>query len=958
MLLAYKEEESKTLRSGSKLDSGSVKIRRLTENSAVARALRWLARTVSRYRGWFVYPQLLLFVFCVAYTARNLRLNTSRANLVGSNNNYNQSLEELKKEFPNRDDLVVVVESAAIDKNRRFVEFLGARLETETNLFRDVLYRGDLKMLGSKALFFLGESELVGLKKSLVEARPFMQQFTRATNLVSLFDTVNAGFRTARRERNDESESMLKAFPALERIVNEAVATLEHPGRPLSPGVSALFSKGDTQAQDVATEAESQGYLAFASGRIYLVSVRPVAAQFKAQAIERLQTLIEQTKLQVPGLNVGLTGETVLEHAEMRQSKKDTELASVVALLASALIFIYGYHETARPVKATFCLIIGVGYTLAFATATVGQLNILTITFVPILIGLAIDYGVHLISRYEEELSRGRTEQDAMLKAMVYTGQGILIGAFTTAGAFWAMTLTHFRGIQEMGIICGGGLLVCLIPMMTMLPVLLLQERKEAGRIGSGVPALQRARLENLWLKKPLLVTCSTLGICALAAWQIPKVYFDYNLLHMQSAGLPAVQYEKKLLDMANRSVLFGAVLSTNQQHARLLSARLTNLPAVRGVESMTKYFSEDPDHQLELIRGIKEVLPPVVFQLPDPEPVNLFDLSRTLYSLYGYLGAASSVLQNENPLLAGQFLSLRQSVHNLRRAMLRGTAAELNMHSLKLAGFQRALFDEVRQTFQLLKNQDCSSPLRAQDLPQVLRDRFIGASGKWLLMVYPKKDLRVRENQREFIEQVQTVCGNLTGSPVQLYYYTDLLKRSYEEAARYALVAIVLLVFFHFRSLLCIALALLPVAIGFLWLGGIMGFFNVQLNPANIMMLPLVIGIGVTNGIHILNRYAEEQTPGILARSTGKAVFVSGLTSIAGFGSLILAKHKGIQSLGYVMSCGLAACMLGGLVFLPAVLTLLITWNSRRKLHSHPHQGGRLRALLKGHRKEALVSH
>ena len=161
-----------------------------------------------------------------------------------------------------------------------------------------------------------------------------------------------------------------------------------------------------------------------------------------------------------------------------QQSQKDTTVASIVSLMVCALIFIYGYQETGRPVKATLCLIVGLGYTMAFATYTIGHLNILTITFVPILIGLAIDYGVHLISRYEEELRRGRTEHDALVKAIVYTGQGIFTGALTTAGAFLAMAFTNFKGIQEMGIICGGGLLVCFIPMMTMLPVLLLKGRQ------------------------------------------------------------------------------------------------------------------------------------------------------------------------------------------------------------------------------------------------------------------------------------------------------------------------------------------------------------------------------------------------------------------------------------------------------------------------------------------------
>jgi len=131
-----------------------------------------------------------------------------------------------------------------------------------------------------------------------------------------------------------------------------------------------------------------------------------------------------------------------------------------------------------------------------------------------------------------------------------------------------------------------------------------------------------------------------------------------------------------------------------------------------------------------------------------------------------------------------------------------------------------------------------------------------------------------------------------------------------------------------HFRSVLAVVLALLPVAIGTLWTVGLMGATDISFNLANIMTLPLVIGIGVTNGIQVLNRFAEERTPGILSRSTGKAVLVSGLTAIAGFGSLILAKYRGIHSLGCVMSIGIAACMIAGLTFLPALLNLIGRWH------------------------------
>src|SRR5439155_18775471 len=177
-----------------------MKIRALTEDSLVARALTRVARGIIRYRRWVVYPQLGLFVLCVFYTWFHLEFDMSRNNLVGANKKYHQNFLKFKKEFPTQDDLVVVVESENAEKNRQFVERLGAKLEAETNLFHDAFYKGDLKMLGSKALLFVPESDLAELKKTLEGYRPFIRQFTRTTNLVSLFGMINTQFRTAKRE--------------------------------------------------------------------------------------------------------------------------------------------------------------------------------------------------------------------------------------------------------------------------------------------------------------------------------------------------------------------------------------------------------------------------------------------------------------------------------------------------------------------------------------------------------------------------------------------------------------------------------------------------------------------------------------------------------------------------------------------------------------------------------------
>jgi hypothetical protein len=373
---------------------------------------------------------------------------------------------------------------------------------------------------------------------------------------------------------------------------------------------------------------------------------------------------------------------------------------------------------------------------------------------------------------------------------------------------------------------------------------------------------------------------------------------------------------------------LYGAVIADTPQQAVELERKLTNLTAVASVQSMANYLIENPTNKLRLIGEVKRDLAPLEFKQPDSQPVNTQDLGRTLYSFSGYCKQAVNGIGTNDPALSAQFLSLEGTVEKFRRDMNTGSDREAAERGEKLGEFQWALFNDLRTTFDALRNQDDSSGLRAEDLPGPLRSMFIGVNGKYLVQVYPRKDVWARENQKEFIDQVTTVYPDLTGMPVQLYVYTELLKDSYVQAAYYSLAAIVVLILFHFRSVSSVVLSLLPVVIGSIWLGGVMGLMGVPLNPANIMILPLVIGIGVTNGIHILNRYAEEQTPSILSRSTGKAVFVSGLTAIAGFGSLVLAKDRGIHSLGVVMAAGVTSCMVAALMFLPTLLNLM----TRRK--------------------------
>jgi hypothetical protein len=389
----------------------------------------------------------------------------------------------------------------------------------------------------------------------------------------------------------------------------------------------------------------------------------------------------------------------------------------------------------------------------------------------------------------------------------------------------------------------------------------------------------------------------------------------------MQSAGLPAVVYQDKLIASSTKSVLFGAVVAANAQEAVALANVITNLPVVADVDTMARYLAEDPTAKLARIRDVTATAARVHFGEVDTNPVNVADLKVALNGFVGYFG----IILKELPTNEVQLRAEIERVHEASRVLFNKILVkDPALVASKLGGFQRALFDDVRETFETIRVQDTSGGMRPQDLPETLRNRFIGITGKHLIQVYPKEDIWNRAAQERFVRELRNVYPKFTGTPVELLEYTTLLKKSYEEAAVYSLIAIALLVFVHFRSLACVVLSLIPVGAGFIWMMGVMSVFHIPFNPANIMTLPLIVGIGVTNGIHILNRFAEEQHPSILARSTGKAVLVSGLTTIAGFGSLVLAQHRGIRSLGLIMAVGVATCMIVGLTLLPAMLNLL----------------------------------
>jgi len=403
------------------------------------------------------------------------------------------------------------------------------------------------------------------LQQHLFTNQLLFKTFSQATNLDTLFALVNRQFRMRSMPLSEGPDEGLlsRSLPALQRVVDSASDCIESMETPLAPNITAFF--GSSQEQD-----SQELYLSFDRGRIYVLIAQAKDPNHEDAAILQLRSWIARTRSEVPGVNVEITGEPVLTHDEMVQARQDTEVAALMALALTALIFIASCRGVFSPLMAILCLLIGICYTLGFAALTVGRLNILSITLVPILIGLAIDYGVHLIFRYEEEVRQGQSRRLAIAKAFGFTGIGVLTNALTIAGAFYIIVLTDFKGMREMGLIAGSGVIVCLVPMLTLLPVLLVRGKPDlpdpmaTGARHRPDPLMvslrssihshraprsynsRRARIEQLYLKRPWLVLVCGGVFTLFMIFGAFKVQFDYNLLHLQSRGMPAVRMQRK----------------------------------------------------------------------------------------------------------------------------------------------------------------------------------------------------------------------------------------------------------------------------------------------------------------------------------------------------------------------------------------------------------------------------
>ena len=880
-------------------------------------ARRW-SRVISRYPRVVLLVTGLLAVLSFAAAAAWLEIRPSRAELVFGNERLAQLKQAHRRAFGDRDGIAIVVDASDLARAKRFVSALAERLQGDREYIAELFYRADPAPFETRALQFLSPAELEKLRRKVEDHEALIRDIATTPGITPLFAGINremgealvGHFFTGFLEEKKSGRADLGLLNALLRQLDDALSG------------SGSFASPWSEWLGAGKEPVSEGYLLTEDKRylVLLAKIRGTNEQTlvpKREAIRRIRATLAEIGHAYPGIQAGVTGPDALASDEIVTAQQDSTVATLLSFTVSVALFFLLWKGVAVPIRAILSVAVGICWTLGFTTLTVGSLNILSAMFVPILIGMGVDYNIYFLERYGEERAKGRNPFDALESTFRTVGGPTATGALTTVVAFYSLTLTNFKGLVEMGFITGSGLLLCLLSAFTVFPALLILRERAKGawltpRSATFLVVLERCS-HRPWI---IIAGAALLALASLPA--LGKIQLDFNLLELQAKGTESVDWELRLLEGGGTSTWYGIVLAKSPDEVRAKTARLEALPSVDRVQSIFSFLPKDPARKLGAIRALEAPLaklPPSFGQL---EPVDLEGLGATLERIRFKLGDKERFSSASD----GELEEGRRLLDALRARLKGGEPARLRQ---ALAAYQSALFADFEKKVAILRSNLKSGPMTLADLPRQLQDRFIGTEGIYLLRVFPQGNIWGREAVQQFVREVRSVDQDALGDPITAWEHGQSMEKGYLLGGLYAAIAMLVVILWSFGSVSHLMLALVPLVVGIAWTLGLMELFSIQFNLANLILLPLIVGYGIINGLQIVKRYQSEgRTGSIIANSTGRAVFLSSATSMAGFGSLMVAHHRGIFSLGSLLAVGVGSVLLASMTVLPALLWAL----------------------------------
>ncbi|MFC1495959.1 RND family transporter [Candidatus Margulisiibacteriota bacterium] len=843
----------------------------------------------------------LVLVFCLIFTGicvwgiTKLKIQTQMFEQFPQNHPEMQAYKYALDNFKGMDSIIVVLEGKR-EKIIRFINDHAAAIKKVPGV-DDVIFQSEIGFLEKNSLLLVGDRDDMDKMKGMLTASS-LKDFIKGLN-----DNLEAEY-TGSGDSEKVSDDQQEVLSMLTTINNFA----------------QLFMKKSidrAKILDLSDEfIRGQRYFISHDGKVGIMLVRTsvnVADMENSipmvNGIEKI-LFAEQDKY---GLKGTLTGMIVLQRDEMYYTEKDMQLTSILSLVLILIIFYAGFKALRYSILAGLPLIVGIIWALGMTSFLVGSLSIFTAMMVAILIGLGIDYAIHVISIFTEIRLSGAAVEESIAAIFEKSAPGIVTGAVTTALGFFIFILSSFGAFAEFGLVLGLGISLTLLASLSLLPALLIifhaKKRVEVNnRIGEAL-----SHFEKVIMHRPLAIMIIMLLVVVLAVAAFPRVHFTNNMLEVEPVGLPSVEINKLLEEKFNFTSDTALVVSKSLEDSAKVKEKTDDLSSIGFVDSINQYIpaKNDQIERLKKLREIKQKLQGrVSLQLfPGQLKAELLRLEDNIIELsdLAYMGGEKELVRKCDSLVESKIFSQAAEAASKNQNIIKET------QNIFISNLNRKV-----------AAQNDKNLITIADLPANVVNNYRNQKGEFLTIIYPKGDVWNRDFQEIFIKQFESMNEPRSTGMAQLTLM--LITIAGTEGKRILMLTVVfiyLILLFDFRSIKYATFAMLPMFMSLALVLGIMGWFNIPFNFVNIIALPMIIGIGVDDGVHLIHRYRIEKKLSPAIKSTGRAITLSTITTMAAFGTLMLAKYRGFASFALLLTMGIGLAYIVTILLLPALITV-----------------------------------
>ena len=852
---------------------------------------------VERMRSAILVFFILISVIAGVYTVNNLGMNTDTREMLSPDLPWRQLDLNYEKHFPQfLDTILIVIEAKTPDQAADTAALLSRKLIDDPSFINTIYYPRSLSTFRENALLFLSEQELYELSDNLAKIQPFLTRLTDDMSIRGLFNMLSDAINAI--EDGEDFD--------IEPLINE-----------LNKGITSILNESSSRVSwQNLIDSESESSNTVNREFIILQPVLNKDEMLPAElAIRQIRELVNSPDIAEIGATIRLTGSEVLAQEELLSVSRGTELAIILSFCLVTIIMITGVKSPRLVSFTLISLVTGLLLTAAFATFAIGELNLISVAFAVLYIGLGIDFAIHYCLRYQELIHQKNSNQFAIEESSRNLGQSLIICTITTAIGFFAFIPTEYQGVAELGLISGVGMFISLFVTLTLLPALLgAFPLKSVNQHVSKTPDTRFSSIASLPIIHSNKVKIVAAIFLIASCFAIPGIRFDPNILNLQDPDNESVQTYMDLLESSDTSPWNGVIVTDDRNDALITKQKMESSPVVDNVIWLEDFIPQDQDQKLFIIDEINLLL---AGGFANTELSHELTSADKLGVLSGFINehTASSLVQES------QIINF--FVKNLQLFKSHLEASSLQQLEISMDRFSTTMLASLPGRLNLLNASLNADYVSLDSLPEELKSRWVSPEGKYLLNIAPSQNLNYTIEMRRFVEELYNVDKRLTGPPVINIEAGDAVIDAFKQALTYAIIAIAFILLLLLPNKMDSLLVLSTLLFAVIVTGGISVVVNIPLNFANIIALPLLLGIGVDSAIHILHRFrtALPEHNNILATSSARAVIVSTFTTMGSIGNLAFSPHAGTASMGKLLTIGIGMTLFATLVVLPGLL-------------------------------------